>query len=275
MEMTTDNNWSDIVHKSTAPHSGPCHALLGIWMKNFCHYWIHKLLHQYMCPSKDISQFQIVVIPRIKKCIEEKPKAFKEKNWTKLKLADCNLKKMRWKNEEEWFPNVNTKLAFHKVQTLTGYESWIQNYYTCNNRLSAICEWTKRILLMWIFQVNLGKFRRTLPLLKRVELPPFTVEDVRRQLGRCKLAKAPCPDGISAGVLKNCAQDLSPIFLLTFFSEAYLTATIWKMSSSYIPYCWEVTTHGTRPLPHCCPHIHKYEMPEEAVSENCPASCQP
>ncbi len=55
---------------------------------------------------------------------------------------------------------------------------------------------------------------------------------MRCQFSRCKLGKAPGPDGISAQVLKNCAQELSPIFH-SLFSEVYFTATIpsiWKMS---------------------------------------------
>lgn len=40
---------------------------------------------------------------------------------------------------------------------------------------------------------------------------PFTVEDVRQQMSRCKTGKAQGPDGIQAQVLKECAMELSPI----------------------------------------------------------------
>ena len=63
--------------------------------------------------------------------------------------------------------------------------------------------------------------------------PPFTQEDVRQLLVRCKPGKAPGPDGITAKVLKLGAMELSPI-LHSIFWESYRTATVptlWKTST--------------------------------------------
>lgn len=53
-----------------------------------------------------------------------------------------------------------------------------------------------------------------------------------KQLSRCKVGKAPGPDGIPARVLKSCAMELSPI-LFSIFWESLRGAhipTIWKTS---------------------------------------------
>ncbi|KAJ8359133.1 hypothetical protein SKAU_G00156580 [Synaphobranchus kaupii] len=73
----------------------------------------------------------------------------------------------------------------------------------------------------------------TLPIPEPAHPAPFTVEDVRRQLSRCKPGKAPGPDGIQARVLKECAAELAPI-MHSLFWESYKTASVpilWKTSS--------------------------------------------
>ncbi|KAI2664123.1 RNA-directed DNA polymerase from mobile element jockey [Labeo rohita] len=73
---------------------------------------------------------------------------------------------------------------------------------------------------------------RTLPI-HEPQHPPFTEEDVQWQLARCKVGKAPGPDGIPAKVLKCCAMELSSIFHSIFW-ESYRTAiipTLWKTST--------------------------------------------
>ncbi|KAJ8364925.1 hypothetical protein SKAU_G00137560 [Synaphobranchus kaupii] len=73
----------------------------------------------------------------------------------------------------------------------------------------------------------------TLPIPEPAHPAPFTVEDVRRQLSRCKPGKAPGPDGIQVRVLKECAAELAPI-MHSLFWESYKTAsvpTLWKTSS--------------------------------------------
>ncbi|KAJ8356933.1 hypothetical protein SKAU_G00197270 [Synaphobranchus kaupii] len=80
----------------------------------------------------------------------------------------------------------------------------------------------------------------TLPIPEPAHPAPFTVEDVRWQLSRCKPGKAPGPDGIQARVLKECAAELAPI-MHSLFWESYKTAsvpTLWKTSSIIpLPYC--------------------------------------
>ena len=60
----------------------------------------------------------------------------------------------------------------------------------------------------------------SLPLLDSNDPAPFSEEDVRRQMRRCKPGKAPGPDGISASVLKTCATELSAI-IHSLFCEVF------------------------------------------------------
>ena len=63
--------------------------------------------------------------------------------------------------------------------------------------------------------------------------PPFTQEGVQPQLARCKIGKAPGPDGILARVLKLCATELCPVFHSVLL-DSYRTAKVpdlWKTST--------------------------------------------
>lgn len=72
-----------------------------------------------------------------------------------------------------------------------------------------------------------------LPPLEPSDTAPFTVEDVRSQLTRCKPGKAPGLDSISARVLKTCASELAPV-IHSLYHESYDTCKIpslWKKAT--------------------------------------------
>ncbi|KAJ8361261.1 hypothetical protein SKAU_G00177860 [Synaphobranchus kaupii] len=129
---------------------------------------------------------------------------------------------------------MNTKEAFQKVKTLTGYDS--------KPMPSAITDPLSFAEDLNIFYARFDTTNcseeckallETLPIPEPAHPAPFTVEDVRRQLSRCKPGKAPGPDGIQARVLKECAAELAPI-MHSLFWESYKTASVpilWKTSS--------------------------------------------
>ncbi|KAJ8369495.1 hypothetical protein SKAU_G00095230 [Synaphobranchus kaupii] len=129
---------------------------------------------------------------------------------------------------------MNTKEAFQKVRTLTGYDS--------KPMPSAITDPLSFAEDLKIFYARFDTTNcseeckallETLPIPEPAHPAPFTVEDVRRQLSRCKPGKAPGPDGIQARVLKECAAELAPI-MHSLFWESYKTASVpilWKTSS--------------------------------------------
>ncbi len=179
------------------------------------------------------------ITPQIKHCLKEKHKAFREKNWVNLKLANCNIKnevlraKLKYKDRlENEFSNINTMQVFQKVRTLTGCK--FRNTSCANSAIDPALFVKEPNALYASFdnQDFSTECEKQFPPPDPDNPSPFNAEYVRCQLSRCKLGKAPGPDGISAQVLKNCAQELSPIFHL-IFCEAYFTATIpsiWKMS---------------------------------------------
>ena len=154
-----------------------------------------------------------------------------------LKAANRRIKndifkaKLDYKHKlEAEFSTMNTKQAFQKVKTLTGgkpkstctesdpetFTTALDKFYTRfdNQDFSPECQ----------------AILRTLPPPDPEEPAPFTEEEVRHQLSRCKTCKAPGPDGIPARVLKTCAMELSPV-LHSLFCQSYRTATIptlWK-----------------------------------------------
>lgn len=74
---------------------------------------------------------------------------------------------------------------------------------------------------------------KVIPIGEPAQQAPFREEDVHQQLRKCKLGKAPGPDGIQACVLKDCATELSPI-IHTLFSASRRTVTVpvlWKTST--------------------------------------------
>lgn len=175
-------------------------------------------------------------------CLKEKHKAFRE-NWVNLKLANRNIKnkalraRLKYKDKVGYeFANMNTKQAFQKVQILTGCEL-----------KATTCAITDPALFVRELNAFYGHFDnqdfseckkclRALPPPDPDEPSPFTVEDMRCQLSRYKLGKAPGPDCILLRVLKNCAQELSSIFhslSLKFTSQPYPTS---------IPYIWKMAT---------------------------------
>ncbi|KAJ8353443.1 hypothetical protein SKAU_G00210100 [Synaphobranchus kaupii] len=154
---------------------------------------------------------------------------------------------------------MNTTEAFQKVRTLTGNDS--------KPMPSAI---TDPLSFAEDLNIFYARFDTTncseecRALLETLLIPepahpsPFTVEDVRRQLSRCKPSKAPGPDGIQARVLKECAAELAPI-MHSLFWESYKTAsvpTLWK-TSSIIPRC-------------CCYHIRGSGYCSCTLHKHCP-----
>ena len=66
------------------------------------------------------------------------------------------------------------------------------------------------------------------------ELPPeFTVDEVRKQLQRCKVGKASGPDNLCTRILKACAYELAPTFckLFNLCMKKGVLPHIWKLSS--------------------------------------------
>ena len=65
------------------------------------------------------------------------------------------------------------------------------------------------------------------------ELMEITVDEVRKQFGRCKDGKSSGPDNLSTKILKSCSYELAPIFCKLF--NMCLTSgelpSIWKLSS--------------------------------------------
>lgn len=129
---------------------------------------------------------------------------------------------------------MNTKQAFQKIKLLTGLDpkpkltaitdpiSFAETLNTFYTRFDTV-DFTKECKALL----------ETLPILEPAHHAPFTEEDVRRQLNRCKPGKAPGPDGIQARVLKECAVELAPI-MHSLFWESYRTATVptlWKTST--------------------------------------------
>ena len=128
---------------------------------------------------------------------------------------------------------MNAKQAFQKVKTLTGCEP----KPTCS--VSDPETLTKELNTFFTrfdnqdFSSECQALLRALPPPDPEELAPFTEEEVRCQLSRCKPGKAPGPDGTPARVLKACAMELSQI-LHSLFCQSYRTATI--------PTLWKTTT---------------------------------
>ena len=180
------------------------------------------------------------ITPQIKQSLKEKHKSFRHKDWASLKATNRNIRnevfkaKLDYKNKlETEFSNMNTKQAFQKVKILTGCEP----KSTCT--VSDPETFTKELNTFFIrhdnqdFSSECQVLLRALPPPDPEEPAPFTEEEVRRQLSRCKPGKAPGPDGISARVLKTCAMELSPI-LHSLFCQSYRTATIpilWKTAT--------------------------------------------
>ena len=136
-------------------------------------------------------------------------------------------------SSQTFWEMLNTKQAFQKVKTLTGCEP----KPTCS--VSDPETHTKELNTFFTCFDNQDFSSECQALLRALSLPdpekpaPFTEEEVRHQLSRCKPGKAPGPDGIPARVLKTCAMELSEI-LLSLFCQSYRTATI--------PTLWKTTT---------------------------------
>ncbi|KAJ8355029.1 hypothetical protein SKAU_G00225960 [Synaphobranchus kaupii] len=142
---------------------------------------------------------------------------------------------------------MNTKEAFQKVRTLIGYDS--------KPMPSAVTDPLSFAEDLNIFYARFDTTNcseecrallETLPIPEPAHPAPFTVEDVRRQLSRCKPGKPPGPNGIQARVLKECTAELAPI-MHSLFWESYKTAsvpTLWK-TSSIIPMLWGVNSRLT------------------------------
>lgn len=125
---------------------------------------------------------------------------------------------------------MNTTQAFQKVKTLTGSKP------KSTRTVSDPETFTKDLNTFYTrfdnpdFSSKCQALLRALPPPDPEEPAPFTEEEVRRQLGRCKPGKAPGPDDTPARVLKTCAMELSPV-LHSLFCQSYQTATIptlWK-----------------------------------------------
>ncbi|KAK0139949.1 hypothetical protein N1851_023110 [Merluccius polli] len=123
------------------------------------------------------------ITPQIKQSLKEKHKSFRHKDWASLKATNRNIRnevfkaKLDYKNKlETEFSNMNTK-----QETFT---KELNTFFTRhdNQDFSSECQ----VLL------------RALPPPDPEEPAPFTEEEVRRELSRCKPGKAPGPDGISA-----------------------------------------------------------------------------
>ena len=158
--------------------------------------------------------------------MKEKHKSFRQKDWVSLKAAQRNIRnavfkaKLDYKNKlETEFSNMNTKQAFQKVKILTGCEP----KSTCT--VSDPETFTKELNTFFTRHDNQDFLSECQVLLRALQPAPFTEEEVRHQLSRCKPGKAPGPDGISARVLKTWAMELSPI-LHSLFCQSYRTATI-------------------------------------------------
>ena len=173
--------------------------------------------------------------------LKEKQEAFQQQDWVSLKIISRQVKndiimaKLKYKEKlEQEFSTMNTKEAFQKVRTLTGYDP--------KPKLAAITDPAKFAEDLNTFYTRFDTINcseeckellETLPIPEPAHPAPFTVEDVRRQLSRCKPGKSPGPDGIQARVFKECATELSPIMHAIFW-ESYRTAsvpTLWKTST--------------------------------------------
>ncbi len=162
-------------------------------------------------------------------------------HWESLKLANRKIKnevfkaKLKFKSKlGSEFASMKIKQAFHRVKILTGCKPKPNTCALTDPELFA-----KELNTFFArfdtldFTAECEALLEALPLPEAVEPAPFTEEDVRRQLSRCKLGKALGPDGIPARVLKACANKLSPV-LHSFFCESYQTATIptlWKTAT--------------------------------------------
>ncbi|KAJ8356701.1 hypothetical protein SKAU_G00194950 [Synaphobranchus kaupii] len=108
-------------------------------------------------------------------------------------MNDILQAKLKYKEKlEQEFSTMNTKEAFQKVRTLTGYDS--------KPMPSAITDPLSFAEDLNIFYARFDTTNcseeckallETLPIPEPAHPAPFTVEDVRRQLSRCKPGAAP------------------------------------------------------------------------------------
>lgn len=131
---------------------------------------------------------------------------------------------------------MNTKQALQRARTLTGCEPRIN---TCS--ITNPVAFAKELNTFFAQLDTLDFTAECDALLDAIPLPeagkpaPFTEEDVRRQLSRCRLGKTPGLDGIPTRVLKACSQELTPV-LHSFFCESYMYQT------ATIPTLWKTAT---------------------------------
>ena len=99
---------------------------------------------------------------------------------------------------EQELSNMNTKQAFQKVKILTGQQTTQHNFTKTDplnfaNSLNSFFNWFNT----QDYTATSEELLKALPL-EEPQHPPFTQEDVQQQLARCKIGKAPGPDGIPA-----------------------------------------------------------------------------
>lgn len=108
---------------------------------------------------------------------------------------------------------MNTKQAFNKVKCLTGGMTTQKNCTTQDpTTLANTLNTFYKGFDSHDYSAACEELLGALPFQEQSH-PPFTEEDVRQLLARCKPGKASGPDGILAKVLKLCAMELSPSFI--------------------------------------------------------------
>ncbi|CAK6977839.1 RNA-directed DNA polymerase from mobile element jockey [Scomber scombrus] len=173
------------------------------------------------------------ITPHIFHSLREKQNAFPQQDWTSLKSITQQIKndifkaKLRYKEKlEQEFSTMNTKQAFQKVKTLTSH-----NTKPTLPTITDPISFAENLNIFYTrfdtrdYSEGCRARLETIPLPDPTQPDPFSVDDVCRQLSRCKPGKSPGPDHIQARVLKECATELSPV-MHSIFQDSYRTATV-------------------------------------------------
>ena len=160
------------------------------------------------------------ITKELKGLLKQKQDAFSEGDSLLLKDLQKKIQKQILCSKAEYkrkldldFRRRDSKAAWKKMQTITGYKKGSQNLELDTDFINELCDFYSRfdthdfsVENIYVFELLNSKAKESSNDLL------VNVHDVRNLFARAKVNKAYGPDGISNKVLRVCSQQLADVF---------------------------------------------------------------